>query len=364
MIGAARHTAAEFRWHPDGRPFSRVRAADEQYLTWICRNGHEYRTRPAAKSKTVRPVCSFCSGKKPIAGVSDIATTHPEAARMWHPTLNRGLKPTSLSAGSAKWAWWRCPAGHEFEFRINLFWENPTCRQCWDPNRNKLTVDLTAEFPEYARQWDTTRNATPEPPKSLLKKVDRCWWQCDQDDSHYFEATVSDRQRRAGRCPICSHGRVAIGINDLPTTDPEVADEWDYARNGDLRPEEISRGCQEKVWWICRAKGHSFDAVVATRTRLGVGCTICSGRRAVIGESDLPAVNPGLARRWNVALNAGTAAGVHPGSGRLVWWDCICGVPYQAEVRAMREDRYCRACTDKIRWHGLGRPEIPPSVSA
>lgn len=38
-----------------------------------------------------------------------------ELADEWHPTLNAGVDPTSVSAGSNKTFWWRCGQGHEFQ---------------------------------------------------------------------------------------------------------------------------------------------------------------------------------------------------------------------------------------------------------
>ena len=49
--------------------------------------------------------------------------------------------------------------------------------------------------------------------------------------------------------------------------------EWDYEKNGDLRPEMVSVGSADKVWWKC-SKGHEWQATIDSRNR-GNGCPIC-----------------------------------------------------------------------------------------
>ncbi|MFR1638130.1 MAG: zinc-ribbon domain-containing protein [Eggerthellaceae bacterium] len=47
-----------------------------------------------------------------LAGYNDLATTHPGIAAMWHPRMNKRLKPTGVQAVSRKLAWWRGECGH------------------------------------------------------------------------------------------------------------------------------------------------------------------------------------------------------------------------------------------------------------
>lgn len=72
----------------------------------------------------------------------------------------------------------------------------------------------------------------------------------------------------------------------LLVTNPELAKEWDYEKNGVLLPESVSYGTKEKVWWICEY-GHEWKATPNNRVR-GNKCPICSksnrtfNRKAVI----------------------------------------------------------------------------------
>ena len=41
------------------------------------------------------------------------------------------------------------------------------------------------------------------------------------------------------------------------TDNPKLLDEWDYEKNGDLRPEDCTDDPRRYVWWKC-ASGHSW----------------------------------------------------------------------------------------------------------
>ena len=53
-----------------------------------------------------------------LAGFNDLATTHPDIAAMWHPRMNKRLKPTSVQAISRKSVWWRGECGHVYQMAV------------------------------------------------------------------------------------------------------------------------------------------------------------------------------------------------------------------------------------------------------
>ena len=58
---------------------------------------------------------------------------------------------------------------------------------------------------------------------------------------------------------------------------PEIAEEWDYERNGDLKPSDVSAFSKKEAWWLCQ-KGHSYKSRVYNRV-YGHGCPICFRER-------------------------------------------------------------------------------------
>ena len=85
-----------------------------------------------------------------------------------------------------------------------------------------------------------------------------------------FPATIL----RSCSCPCCAN-RVAVeGVNDLATTHPEIAAEWDYERNGELKPIDVVAGSSKRVWWRC-PEGHEWQAIVYRRKAGGGSCPVC-----------------------------------------------------------------------------------------
>ena len=63
------------------------------------------------------------------------------------------------------------------------------------------------------------------------------------------------------------------GKNDLLTTNPILASEWNCEKNDALTPMDVLPNSNKKVWWKC-SYGHSWEARIADRNK-GTGCPIC-----------------------------------------------------------------------------------------
>ena len=52
-------------------------------------------------------------------GRNDLATTHPDLAKEWHPTKNAPLTPQQIITGMGKKIWWKCSkCGYEWSATI------------------------------------------------------------------------------------------------------------------------------------------------------------------------------------------------------------------------------------------------------
>lgn len=76
-------------------------------------------------------------------------------------------------------------------------------------------------------------------------------------------------------CPICKGQRVLQGYNDLATTRPDIAMEWDFDANGDLLPTMVTKGSKKMVNWVCH-RGHKWVARVSARDYSNEGCPECA----------------------------------------------------------------------------------------
>lgn len=113
----------------------------------------------------------------------------------------------------------------------------------------------------------------------------KVWWVCEK--GHEWQATVRSRVSGAG-CPVCSNRKILPGYNDLATLHPELVKQWEFAKNGDLKPDQIGCGYDRKVWWIC-SEGHIWRAAVANRALPGykhTGCPVCAGRTSIKNKQE------------------------------------------------------------------------------
>lgn len=125
------HLAAE--WHPTRngnlQP-THVSAGSTKRAWWICKNNHEYASTIDHRALGDRG-CPYCSNKKVLVGYNDLATTHPQLAKQWHPTKNGDLKPTDVVAGSNKKVHWKCANNHEWVTTISSRASGCGCKTCW-----------------------------------------------------------------------------------------------------------------------------------------------------------------------------------------------------------------------------------------
>ncbi len=73
--------------------------------------------------------------------------------------------------------------------------------------------------------------------------------------------------------------------------------QWYVVKNGDLTPDKVTSGSQEKVWWRC-TQGHEWTSAPYERAKRGTGCPYCAGKRIPPGM-DLVSVYPYLAKQWS-----------------------------------------------------------------
>ena len=157
---------------------------------------------------------------------------------------------------------------------------------------------------------------------------------------------------------------------------PDLAKEWNYEKNGDLKPEDVSCGCNKKVWWklpydvpddypVEHLRGKYFEfeweASINNRTR-GAGCPYFYGR-VWKGFNDLQTVNPELARQWHPTKNGNlTPTQIAAKSNKKVWWlfpydDPNTGKHFEFEWQAIISSRNaglgCPFISGKAVWEGF-----------
>ena len=268
------------QWHPDlnDRTPADVSVGSAYLAVWRgCQVNTEHvwtsMVRWRVKSPLIENPCLICTGWQVMAGVSDLATTHPELAAQWHPTLNN-RPASSVGYGSAFKAWWtNCPQDNRHVWRAAV--ENRTkgssgCTVCLGKTVMPGVNDLATLEPEIASEWHPELNAK-EPHAYSQKSNAVVYWLCKQ--GHVWRSAIANRQKSG--CGICGNRILLVGFNDLATLRPDLAQEWDYSQNA-VGPADVLVGSHRRASWICQ-RGHSWQIAVVTRTSArGSGCPVCA----------------------------------------------------------------------------------------
>ena len=139
--------------------------------------------------------------------------------------------------------------------------------------------------------------------------------------------------------------KLIIGVNDLVTTHPELAKEWNYEKN-EKTPQDYTASSGVKVWWKCK-NNHAYQAII-NRRKYGIGCPFCAGQKVLLGFNDLATVNPELTKEWNYEKNEKTPQDYTSGSGVKVWWKCEKGHEWQATIFSRNKGHRCPYCSNRL----------------
>ena len=261
-------------------------------------------------------------------GVNDLASNAPDLALQWDTEKNGELTPDKVTRYSHRKVWWRCGLGHSWSAAVNNRYQGQNCPVCSGQKVLPGFNDLATTKPELAQEWNYEKNEDLRPTGITAGSLKKVWWKCAE--GHEWEAAIYSRNDGFG-CPYCS-GRLAIkGETDLKTLMPDLIREWDFDKNQDISPDQVTVNSAKSVWWIC-SHGHSWKARVYSRSN-GTGCPYCSGRKVLPGFNDLASVYPDLALEWDMERNASlTPKDVTCYTHRKVWWRDSLGHSWQAAV--------------------------------
>ncbi len=291
-------------WSSDNAPLlpTQVNAQSHRKVKWKGRCGHEWEAEIRARVKGTG--CPYCSNNKIMPGFNDLASVHPDLAREWSPR-NLPWTPEQAPAGANRMIWWRCEEGHEWQTLISTRTGGSKCPYCSGIKLRKGFNDLGTRYPQLAEEW-SEKNLPLRPEDINEKSRLNVWWRCST--CGYEWQSVVHTRVRGGLCPVCSDRKVLVGVNDLASSDPDIAREWNYEMNK-AGPERYSRNSMERVWWHGSC-GHSWNMRISDRTLSRMGCSVC--------ESEFLSVLPQLAVMYyagryglKAKINDETAIGLH-----------------------------------------------------
>jgi hypothetical protein len=324
--------------------FEDLTIGSRKEVWWRCNQGPDHVWKTSVNQRTSGKKlrgCAVCTGKVVVNSTS-LATTHQDIASEWHYEKNSPLTPYQITGGSNKEVWWKCikDSTHTWVATTkNRTRNNNTC-----PNCNSLGY----KYPEISKQWHPIKNGQVSPFEVSYSSHTRYWWKCEKGFDHVWETSPNSRTGMNTDCPVCS-GHKVVKSNSLATVYPEISLQWDFERNGSLKPDDIFCKSSKKVWWKCKyEEDHRWRAMVKSRAN-DIGCPMCSGRK-VVKSNSLGTRYPDIAKLWNGRKNGDlTQFEVTPFANRVVWWKCPEGEDHEwaATVANIVNGSGCPVCINR-----------------
>ena len=173
------------------------------------------------------------------------------------------------------------------------------CNSAWCLCAEK---QLLSSRPELVAQWHPTENVGQTPDTVTVGSRFSGTWVCDAcpcGHRHIWTAKVCDRAGSLNTgCPVCT-GKKPCVCGSLARRHPEVAAQWDHARNGTLQPEQLRPSSNKVVHWLCpsHTPPSTWTAAIATRTKMvyASGCPACALERRR---------RPHAGRAWTLSYHA------------------------------------------------------------
>ena len=151
---------------------------------------------------------------------------------------------------------------------------------------------MIERFPQLLHEWAHDLNPKIEPECLTHGSTREVWWRCQR--GHVWKASPNARISHGyvRRCPYCAGRLILAGFNDLATTHPQLASEWDYVANSPLAPLHVMAGSSKTAHWQCSACEHRWEAPICNRALGGNRCPACTGRVVIPGKNSLDKFPP------------------------------------------------------------------------
>ncbi|MBO5452602.1 MAG: zinc-ribbon domain-containing protein [Clostridia bacterium] len=200
---------------------------------------------------------------------NSIATIRPDLVDRWDYEKNGTITPEMVTLGTGQRFYWKCKICNRSYLALpSKIAQGSVCSK----HRNLLKRagnDLASKYPELLKYWDYTKNDVN--PSEIYGGGERVvHWKCEK--GHSYTKSILKRIRGEG-CPICAGKKVLAGFNDLETLRPDIAKTWNYSKNENVLPSQVTEHSNKKYWWICD-KGHEWETSVNNRSN-GRGCPEC-----------------------------------------------------------------------------------------
>jgi hypothetical protein len=218
--------------------------------------------------------CNFCFNKS--------FASH-KLSKYWNYELNNNIRPIDIALNANKSYYFTCDKCYHdsYIFIHSIVVSKTWCRYC---DNTDICNDETCDYcynksfksDNHVKYWNYKLNKD-NPRYINIKSNNKYWFDCTC--GHTFDISLYNVS--IGKwCPYCCIPTTKIcndneckHCNQRSFKSSDKAIFWDYAKNGDIKPENVIKGTENKYWFICE-NNHSFEAGLNNVSR-GKWCPFC-----------------------------------------------------------------------------------------
>ena len=221
------------------------------------------------------------------------------------------------------------------------------------PVRQQSGPDISQLSPALQSQWDHEKNAHLGSIVIKPQSNRKVYWTCEKcPDGHRHRWEAKVQHRSNGRsCPFCS-GHKVCPHNSLPGIAPQVAMEWDVAKNPGS-PHDYTASSNHRAHWFCDNCGQGWQTRIADRVKDKTGCPHCASTKERRRLPTVTASSSSAKQYWDLQRNL--KQGLDPGQitigsqkkANLICNQCPKSQPHTwtAKVNNVFRGRGCPCCS-------------------
>ncbi|SCX09669.1 Probable Zinc-ribbon domain-containing protein [Lachnospiraceae bacterium YSD2013] len=163
--------------------------------------------------------------------------------------------------------------------------------------------------------------------------------------------------------------------NSLAELRPDLVEEWNYDKNGNLTPDLFGINSNEEAWWRCKICGHEWKTLIIHRAgKRNSGCPECKKisrgkaftQNRVSERCSLADNCPELMKQWDFSKNTIDPHQITAKYNKKVWWLCDkCNHSWQSSPNNRSKGVGCPCCSGRVPKKGVNDLKtVNPSLAA
>lgn len=303
-----------------------------RYAWWSCSTCSHVWSAKISNRTILGRGCPLCANKVVIEGINDLATTHPQIAKEWHPTKNKNTSPKEVTYGSGKKVWWLCSKKHEYKTSVLHRARGTDCPKCNEGRQTSFAEQATffyikKLYPDAINRFTADFLERME----LDIYIPSIKFAIEYDGEAWHKKNAIEREKR--KYQICKKNKIKlIRLREkMPEFPSNIADQM-FCMEKLYEPENLENMLRDLI------KRINFSA--GWLRTCPVDINITRDRQEILKyKTDLKLKSfqhtyPQIAQEWHKTKN-GVLRPEHfqPGSDHKAWWKCpACKNAYESAI--------------------------------